>query len=66
MCFSLHFSIQLIRDRLLNESKGSLLKWLQKVLIECCFIKLNIDKLKEDRTPLPSMEPIAFHCIGKF
>lgn len=33
--------IKVLRDRLLKENKGKLLSWLQCVLLECCFSKLN-------------------------
>jgi timeless protein len=58
-----HRLLQLLRDRLLSENKAQMVEWLQKALLECCFIKLMINKPKEDQTPFPSMEPISLHCI---
>ena len=65
--------IKVLRDRLLKENKGSLLIWLQQVLIECCFIKLNLltphheSLLKESsQEEMIIMEPIPHHCICKF
>jgi timeless len=53
----------MLRDRLLKENKGKLVLWLQQVLIECCYIKLNL--LNDDRQSFPIMEPISHHCICK-
>jgi timeless len=64
--------LQVLRDRLLKENKGKLLTWLQRVLIECCFIKLNLFCSKEELNEANSdnmikiMEPVAHHCIRKF
>lgn len=57
----------MLRDRLLKENKGQLVLWLQKVLLECCFIKINLKEtgtdLNEDNRPI--MEPVSHHCIRK-
>lgn len=55
------FYFQILCDRLLKENKGKLLLWLQKVLIECCFIKLCSEDSKTDDL----MEPIPRLCIRK-
>lgn len=64
--------IKVLRDRLLKENKGNLLSWLQQVLIECCFVKLNLispqhESIFSDRnhSKLAIMEPIPHHCICK-
>lgn len=61
--------IKVLRDRLLKENKGKLLQWLQQVLIECCFIKLNLLSPRHESlltsTSLTVMEPIPHHCIRK-
>lgn len=49
-----------------------MLIWLQKVLIECCFVKLNIlsgkirckDLIAEEKIQI--MEPIPHHCICNY
>lgn len=64
-CFYLS---QLLRDRLLKENKGKLVLWLQQVLMECCFVKLNLSCPKDgndELTPKHIMEPIPYHCIRK-
>lgn len=58
--------IKLLKDQLFKENKGSLVPWLQKVLMECCFVKLKLQSIKE---PLLAedgenlMEPVPFHYI---
>lgn len=62
---------QILRDRLLEENKGDSLAWLQKVLLECCFIKLTLSNPKSDwpspddvfKSNVKTMEPIPRHCI---
>jgi hypothetical protein len=34
--------IKVLRDRLLKEDKSKMITWLQSVLLECCFVKLNV------------------------
>lgn len=59
--------IKVLKDRLLKEDEGKLVHWLQRVLMECCFIKL---KLEPQVIPLLEnegiiMEPVPHHCICK-
>ncbi|KAL7044055.1 hypothetical protein ACKWTF_001754 [Chironomus riparius] len=64
--------IKVLRDRLLKENKGKLVTWLQRVLLECCFIKLNMYCPKNDtndvvnhNNPIFVPEPVPHHCILK-
>ncbi|KAL9926398.1 timeless isoform 2-T2 [Glossina fuscipes fuscipes] len=60
--------IQILLDLLVREKKQQDLVWLQKLLLECCFVKLMLrDGLQcEDRRRLKYvMEPVAYHCILK-
>lgn len=50
--------IQVLRDRLLKENKGKLVVWLQKSLLDCCFVKLNLLS-----GTVVLMEPVPYHCI---
>ncbi|XP_034473060.1 protein timeless isoform X2 [Drosophila innubila] len=55
--------VQILLDLIIKEHKSHHLLWLQKLLVECCYIKLM---LKCDcRLPEvdPIMEPVAYHCI---
>lgn len=59
--------IKRLKDRLLKENKGSIVQWLQKVLMECCFVKLKLyptGKLLAERKQ-SIMEPIPFYSICK-
>lgn len=51
----------MLRDRLVNEKKEKLVFWIQQVLIECYYIKLNL--MNNHRPDFPIMEPISHHCI---
>uniref|UniRef100_A0A182JH25 Timeless n=1 Tax=Anopheles atroparvus TaxID=41427 RepID=A0A182JH25_ANOAO len=64
--------IQVLRDRLQKENRGKLIAWLQKSLLDCCFVRLN--QLSGDiynasgvaeGSSVNVMEPVAFHCILK-
>ncbi|XP_055680869.1 protein timeless isoform X3 [Lutzomyia longipalpis] len=63
--------VQVLRDRLYKENKGKFVLWLQKVLVECCFIKLCISQGKltsKDicvESEVKTMEPVPHHCILK-
>jgi hypothetical protein len=53
----------------LGDTKGKLLTWLQKVLMECCFVKLRLNAIIEDggsssRTVVVA-EPMTFHSQCK-
>lgn len=61
--------IKLLKDRLIKENKGHIVHWLQKVLMECCFIKLRLDpdeayEVEEGNNHI--MEPLLYHYICKF
>ncbi|XP_053960229.1 protein timeless isoform X1 [Anastrepha ludens] len=60
--------IQILRDLIVKENKEKHLVWLQKILLECCYIKLILKNciLREDRQNLQYvMEPVAYHYIVK-
>lgn len=62
--------IKVLRDRLLKENKGKFIIWLQQVLLECCFIKLNVSNDQsllsgKNQNSSLIMEPIPHHCIRK-
>lgn len=62
--------IKVLRDRLLSENKGKFITWLQQVLLECCFIKLNVTQDQsitngKNKSSNQIMEPIPHHCIRK-
>uniref|UniRef100_U5EZ31 Putative dna topoisomerase i-interacting protein n=1 Tax=Corethrella appendiculata TaxID=1370023 RepID=U5EZ31_9DIPT len=60
--------IQVLRDRLMKENKSKLLLWLQKALLDCCFVKLNILKGIRNSinlSPNHIMEPVPHHSIIK-
>uniref|UniRef100_A0A1A9ZCT4 Timeless N-terminal domain-containing protein n=1 Tax=Glossina pallidipes TaxID=7398 RepID=A0A1A9ZCT4_GLOPL len=58
--------IQMLLDLLVREKKQNNLVWLQKLLLECCYVKLMLrgGLQCEDRRRLKYvMEPVAYHCI---
>uniref|UniRef100_A0A1B0FQE6 Timeless N-terminal domain-containing protein n=1 Tax=Glossina morsitans morsitans TaxID=37546 RepID=A0A1B0FQE6_GLOMM len=58
--------IQMLLDLLVREKKQKDLVWLQKLLLECCYVKLMLrgGLQCEDRRRLKYvMEPVAYHCI---
>lgn len=61
--------LQVLKEKLLAENKGSELLWLQKILIECCFAKLchirNAFVVK-NRNEVAIIEPIPYQCICKW
>uniref|UniRef100_A0A2M4BA25 Putative dna topoisomerase i-interacting protein n=1 Tax=Anopheles marajoara TaxID=58244 RepID=A0A2M4BA25_9DIPT len=65
--------IQVLRDRLQKENRGKLVAWLQKSLLDCCFVKLNLLSGNDfDATSVVNgvlsvavMEPVSYHCILK-
>ncbi|XP_073826266.1 timeless isoform X2 [Musca autumnalis] len=60
--------IQILRDLIIKEKKKQHLEWLQKLLLECCYVKLILRKnpLREDHQNLSIiMEPVAYHSIFK-
>ncbi|XP_022222457.2 protein timeless isoform X2 [Drosophila obscura] len=54
--------IQILLDLIIKDKKSQHLEWVQKVLLECCYIKLN---LKSGRKMAHIMEPVAYHYIIK-
>ncbi|BFF96130.1 protein timeless [Drosophila madeirensis] len=54
--------IQILLDLIIKDKKSQHLQWVQKVLLECCYIKLNI---KSGRKMPHIMEPVAYHNIIK-
>lgn len=62
------FFFQILRDLIIKEKKQQHLIWLQKLLLECCYIKLVLKNSprREDHQNLSYvMEPVAYHCICK-
>ncbi|XP_040161836.1 protein timeless isoform X3 [Anopheles arabiensis] len=64
--------IQVLRDRLQKENRGKLIAWLQKSLLDCCFVKLNLLSGNiyvtagiGGSTGVVVMEPVSYHCILK-
>ncbi|XP_053662148.1 protein timeless [Anopheles marshallii] len=64
--------IQVLRDRLQKENRGKLIAWLQKSLLDCCFVKLNLLSGNVYVTAgiggnmgVVVMEPVSYHCILK-
>lgn len=63
------FFLQVLKDRLLSENKGKSLMWLQKTLIECCFVKLvlkNQNPVEYQSTDQNVMEPVPFYYTCNF
>lgn len=60
--------IEILREKLLKEGKGQHLLWLQKILIECCYVKSRMGDCKSGKIISTSncqiMEPIAYHYIS--
>uniref|UniRef100_A0A182MZ03 Timeless n=1 Tax=Anopheles dirus TaxID=7168 RepID=A0A182MZ03_9DIPT len=64
--------IQVLRDRLQKENRGKLIAWLQKSLLDCCFVKMNlvsgnvhVTASISRSTGVVVMEPVSYHCILK-
>ncbi|XP_062548363.1 protein timeless isoform X2 [Armigeres subalbatus] len=64
--------IQVLRDRLLKENKSNMIVWLQKSLLNCCFVKMNvlsrnlyISKNLDDPNNVVVMESVSYNCITK-
>ena len=57
-----------MKERLINENKGKSILWLQKTLIECCYVKLylknNKDVVDQFLSPV-IMEPVPYHYTRK-
>uniref|UniRef100_A0A182QXY1 Timeless n=1 Tax=Anopheles farauti TaxID=69004 RepID=A0A182QXY1_9DIPT len=64
--------IQVLRDRLQKENRGKLIAWLQKSLLDCCFVKMNLLSGNiyvaagiSSSMGVVVMEPVSYHCILK-
>lgn len=61
-------NIEILREKLLKEYKGHHILWLQKILIECCYVKLRtgseLFKKQENSSKIHTMEPVPFHYIS--
>ncbi|KAL7742106.1 hypothetical protein ACLKA6_018351 [Drosophila palustris] len=57
--------VQILLDLIIKEQKSQHLVWLQKLLLECCYIKLMIKCGSNPAKVDPIMEPVAYHCIQK-
>ncbi|EDV99140.1 GH13197 [Drosophila grimshawi] len=57
--------VQILRDLIIKENKSHHLVWLQKLLLECCYIKLMMKCTTTFPAVDPVMEPVAYHCILK-
>ncbi|KAH8412317.1 hypothetical protein KR009_001249 [Drosophila setifemur] len=56
--------VQILLDLIIKEHKTQHLEWLQRLLLECCYIKLNLKSgVKVGLEHI--MEPVAYHCICK-
>lgn len=67
-CIFQNYIFQILRDLIIKEKKKQHLEWLQKLLLECCYVKLILksNPLREDHQNLPViMEPVAYHSICK-
>lgn len=53
-----------LKDHLLKENKENALKWLQKVLIDICHVKLATEKHQMDDDKV-ILEPVAYYCSLK-
>lgn len=52
-------------DLIIKEHKSYHLVWLQKLLLECCYIKLMLKSGSSLAEADPIMEPVAYHYIYK-
>ncbi|KAH8273623.1 hypothetical protein KR018_004675 [Drosophila ironensis] len=58
-------SDDILLDLIIKEHKTQHLEWLQKLLLECCFVKLTLKGDLKATDDLRVMEPVAYHCICK-
>lgn len=58
--------IKSLKECLYKENKGTLLLWLQRVLMEACFVKLCISKPSEFEENNHIKEPSTYHYARKF
>lgn len=57
--------IKILKEHLFKENKGKLILWLQKIVVEACFVKLmltNSDVLKDTKHV---MEPSVYYYTRK-
>lgn len=59
------YILQILLDLIIKENKSHHLVWLQKLLLECCYIKLMVKCGSSLPEAEPIMEPVAYHCIFK-
>lgn len=60
--------IQMLRQRMLNDDKGKTLLWLQKTLIDSCYVKWTLKNMSSDvwlNEAAVVMEPIPLHYTRK-
>ncbi|XP_068151908.1 protein timeless [Drosophila tropicalis] len=59
--------VQILLDLIIKEHKSQHLVWLQKLLLECCYIKLTLKSGNRNSGDSLDhiMEPVAYHCICK-
>lgn len=57
--------VQILLDLIIKENKAQHLLWLQRILIECCFVKLTLRSGLKVPEGDHIMEPVAYHCICK-
>ncbi|EDW12626.2 protein timeless isoform X1 [Drosophila mojavensis] len=57
--------VQILLDLIIKEHKSHHLVWLQKLLLECCYIKLMLKSGSSLAEADPIMEPVAYHYIYK-
>ncbi|ALC38836.1 tim [Drosophila busckii] len=55
--------LQMLLDLIARENKQHHIVWLQKLLLECCYIKLTLRAGGTLPHTEPIMEPVAYHCI---
>ncbi|XP_034097493.1 protein timeless isoform X1 [Drosophila albomicans] len=57
--------VQILLDLIIKEHKSQHLVWLQKLLLECCYVKLMLKCGSTLPEVDPIMEPVAYHYIYK-
>lgn len=67
--------VQVLKQRIISDNKGKSLMWVQKTLLDCCYVKLQLQRQQcgsdapNNWTELrDSMEPIPLHysCMFRF
>lgn len=61
--------IEMLLNRINKDKKGKALQWLQKSLIECCYVKVALqgrhDGIIYESKLGAVLEPVPFHYTGK-